>query len=102
MSPCSIFSSRTSGMSHPETSDWNARVGYDFEKFDPVGFEHNRRERVPVYRDGKSKYDDALRGEIDNVAAWSRASGKPLVTTECWSVVDYKDWPGLDWGGSKI
>ena len=28
-------------------------------------------------------------------------SGKPLVTTECWGVVDYKDWPLLDWGWVK-
>ena len=88
-------------MSHPETSDWNARVGYDFEKFDPVGFAHIVENGYPVYRDSKSKYDGALRGEIDNVAAWSRHSGKPLITTECWSVVDYKDWPGLDWGWIK-
>ncbi|MCU1437277.1 MAG: cellulase, partial [Naasia sp.] len=30
-----------------------------------------------------------------------RSTGKPLVTTECWSIVDYKDWPGLDWGWVK-
>ena len=27
--------------------------------------------------------------------------GKPLITTECWSVVDYKDWPLLEWGWIK-
>ena len=88
-------------MSHPETSDWNARVGYDFEKFDPVGFDHIVENGYRVYQDGKSKYDAGLIAEIDNAAAWSRASGKPLITTECWSVVDYKDWPGLDWGWVK-
>jgi hypothetical protein len=88
-------------MSHPETSDWNARVGYNFEKFDPVGFEHIVDNGYRIYKGGKSKYDAALIAEIDNVAAWSRASGKPLITTECWAVVDYKDWPGLDWGWVK-
>lgn len=23
------------------------------------------------------------------------------MTTECWSVIDYKDWPGLDWDWVK-
>jgi hypothetical protein len=28
-------------------------------------------------------------------------SGKPLITTECWSLVDYKDWPLLKWDWIK-
>lgn len=31
------------------------------------------------------------------LAKWARSRGKPLVTTECWAIVDYKDWPLLDW-----
>lgn len=88
-------------MSHPETSDWNRVVGYNFEKFSPAGFDNIVTRGYETYRDNNAKYDAALTGEIDNVAAWSRASGKPLVTTECWSVVDYKDWPLLDWGWIK-
>jgi hypothetical protein len=88
-------------MSHPSTSDWNEVVGYHFEKFSPEGFDNVVKRGYEVYRDGKAKYDGALIGEIDNIAAWSRASGKALVTTECWSVVDYKDWPLLDWGWIK-
>ena len=34
-------------------------------------------------------------------AEWSRFAKKPLITTECWSIVDYKDWPGLNWGWIK-
>ncbi len=88
-------------MSFPGTSDWNERVGYNFEKFDPRGFENIVDNGYRVYREGKQKYDAALMAEIDGVAAWSRASGRPLITTECWAVVDYKDWPGLDWGWVK-
>lgn len=88
-------------MSHPSTSDWNEAVGYNFEKFSPQGFDNIVTRGYQIYRDGKARYDGALTGEIDNIAAWSRASGKALVTTECWSVVDYKDWPLLDWGWIK-
>jgi hypothetical protein len=88
-------------MALPWTSDWNTVTGYGFEKFSPVGFDNVALRGYETYRDGKEKYDNALLGEIDNVAAWSRASGKPLVTTECWGVVDYKDWPLLEWGWVK-
>ena len=88
-------------MSHPETSDFHARVGYAFERFDPIGFDNivaNARseyERDPAYWDAK------LFATIDLAANWSRATGKGLYTTECWALVDYKDWPGLDWDWIK-
>ena len=34
-------------------------------------------------------------------AEWSRAADKRLITTECWSLVDYKDWPLLEWDWLK-
>lgn len=88
-------------MSHPKTSDWNDGVCYNFEKFDPQGFANIVENGYRVYHNGKARYDAALVAEIDNVAAWSQASGKPLITTECWAVVDYKDWPSLEWGWVK-
>jgi hypothetical protein len=39
----------------------------------------------------------ALADSIHRTAAWSRDTGVPLITTECWSIVNWKDWPGLDW-----
>jgi len=31
----------------------------------------------------------------------SREHARPLTTTECWGIVDYKDWSLLDWGWVK-
>jgi Sugar-binding cellulase-like len=42
-----------------------------------------------------------LRDQIEWAANWSRVSKRPLITTECWSLVDYKDWPLLEWGWLK-
>jgi len=84
-------------MSHPETSGFNARVGYDFQKFDPVGFDNLVSRGRSEYEANREHYDAALYRTIDTVAEWSRATGKGLWTTECWAVVDWKDWPGLDW-----
>lgn len=38
---------------------------------------------------------------IQDLAAAGRAAGKPLATTECWGIVDYKDYPLLSWGWVK-
>ena len=39
--------------------------------------------------------------EIDRLAAWSKQIAFPLATTECWAIVDYKDWPLLKWDWVK-
>ena len=78
-------------------SDYYDRVGYDFEPFDPIGYDNLVTRGRRVYEGDQARYDEAIFSEIDRAADWSRATGKPLVTTECWSIVDYKDWPGLDW-----
>lgn len=82
-------------------SDYYELVGYDYERFDSVGYDNLVARGKRVYEADQDRFDAALFAEIDLAAAWSRETGKPLVTTECWSVVDYKDWPGLDWDWVK-
>lgn len=88
-------------MAHPETSTYQAAIGYHFERFDPIGFDNIVANAEREYFERKPYYDDLLIKKIDQVADWSRASGLGLITTECWGLVDYKDWPGLDWGWIK-
>jgi Sugar-binding cellulase-like len=88
-------------MANRETSDYYDKIDYHHELFDPRGFNNIVARGYEEYRARKDEYDRKLTSEIDNVAAWSRASGQPLVTTECWALVDYKDWPGLDCGWIK-
>jgi hypothetical protein len=38
---------------------------------------------------------------IERTALHAGKAGLPLVTTECWGIVDYKDWPMLPWGWVK-
>lgn len=82
-------------------SDYYEKVGYDYERFDPVGYENVVARGRAVYEADQERYDEAIFTEIDLAADWSREVGKPLVTTECWSIIDYKDWPGLDWDWVK-
>jgi hypothetical protein len=54
-----------------------------------------------VYRENPRHWQGLLRHWIGELAEWSRISGKPLITTECWAIVSYRDWPLLDWGWIK-
>ncbi|MCO4253267.1 cellulase-like family protein [Pseudarthrobacter raffinosi] len=88
-------------MSHPETGDFHKRVGYNFERFDPIGFDNVVANARREYESNKAHWDAALFREIDQIADWSRATHKGLYITECWALVDYKDWPGLEWDWIK-
>jgi len=54
-----------------------------------------------VYIQKRDYWDSKMKKRIERCAEWSRPSGKPLITTECWSLVDYKDWPLLEWDWLK-
>ncbi len=76
-------------------------VGYHYERFDSVGYINLVNNAKRVYFDKRDYWDSKLKETIELCAEWSRRSGKPLITTECWSLVDYKDWPLLEWDWLK-
>jgi len=82
-------------------SDFYSRVGYEFERFSGSGYENLVRYGEALYRANPAHWQGKLTGAIDAAAQWSRQSGLPLVTTECWGPIDYKDGPMLDWGWVK-
>lgn len=82
----------------PNTTDFYERVGYHYERFDDAGYTNLALKGEAEYLSRKEYYDNSLTEGIKLLALWAQKSGKPLVTTECWSVVDYKDWPLLNWG----
>ncbi|CAH0137257.1 cellulase-like family protein [Microbacterium sp. Bi128] len=84
-------------LANNEFTDYYDKVGYRFEKFSPAGYDNVVQRGRQEYLRNQDQYDASLFRMIDNVADWSRATGKPLCITECWSLVDYKDWPGLEW-----
>jgi len=81
--------------------DFYARVGYQYEPFEPRGYENLVRYGESTYRANPEHWLNILRSTINLAAEASRKWRRPLITTESWSVVDYKDWPGLDWGWVK-
>lgn len=79
------------------SSDFYEKVGYHYEQFDDIGYTNLALRGEQIYRSNRNYYIERLLAEIEKVADWSKRSGKPLITTECWAVVDYKDWPLLNW-----
>ena len=77
------------------------RVGYGYERFDTKGYENVAAHAEALYRANTEYWLDGLRDAIRRVADSSATWNLPLITTECWGLVDYKDWPGLDWGYVK-
>lgn len=84
-------------MASDEVTDFYEKVGYSYQRYTPDGYDNLVARGRNIYFAEQKHYDDSLFETIDTVAAWSIATGKPLVSTECWSIIDYKDWPGLDW-----
>lgn len=82
-------------------SDFYKRIDYTFQRFDLSGYERLALHGESLYRADPQHWQAQLLQAIEVNAEWSRRIGKPLVTTECWGVVDYKDWPLLDWGWVK-
>lgn len=72
-------------------------VGYTYERFESKGYENLVQRGKAVYRQDRAKWQGLLKDRIAWAAQWGRFARKPLMTTECWAVVDYKDWPLLEW-----
>jgi hypothetical protein len=85
------------------TEEFYDEIGYDLHhsQFDPNAYAPLSGPAERLYRSDPERWQRILTDYIGQVADWSRATGKPLVTTECWGIVNYKDGPGRDWGWVK-
>ncbi|HTV13336.1 MAG TPA: cellulase-like family protein [Acidobacteriaceae bacterium] len=71
--------------------------GYAYERFEPEGYTNMSLKAESAYRARADYWQKGLVDGIDAFAAVSQKIKMPLITTECWGVVDYKDWPLLQW-----
>jgi hypothetical protein len=90
-------------MTQPDCSDFYSRLNYRMGEdcFDPIHFTRLAQYGVALYRSNPQHWQQTLATHIANTAQWSSTTGLPLVTTEGWAIISYKDWPGLDWGWVK-
>jgi len=76
-------------------------AGYGYERFDPKGYSNLSLKAEAIYREKPKYWQGLLTAKIDRIAAVSKQARVPLATTECWGLVDYKDWPLLKWDWIK-
>jgi len=77
------------------------KVGYHYERFSYEGYDNLALKGEKLYRENEAYWKAGLLKQIKLAAEWSRKLNMPLITTECWGVVDYKDWPLLKWDWIK-
>jgi len=73
------------------------RIDYRFEVFSEEGYAKLRARARPLYEADPEYWRGELARRIDTLAEGSRRTGVPLVNTEGWSLVTWKDGPGMDW-----
>ncbi|WNR46105.1 cellulase-like family protein [Paenibacillus roseipurpureus] len=78
-------------------TDWDQQVGYSYEAFESTGYDNLALNAEKIYYGQKEYWDSKIVEGIDRIADWAIKAEKALITTECWGVVDWKDWPLLDW-----
>ena len=78
-------------------SEYSKAVGYNYERFSPEGYKNLVKNSERVYLEKKEYWHKLLRDEIAVIANAAKKANQPLITTECWGIVDFKDWPGLNW-----
>jgi hypothetical protein len=54
-----------------------------------------------IYYEKPDYWKKLLTDYIGKTALHAGKAGLPLITTECWGIVDYKDWPLLSWDWVK-
>jgi hypothetical protein len=78
-------------------SDFYEKVGYHYERFDQKGYDNLALNAEKLYRSNPEHWKERLAYGVDYLVKWADSARKPLITTECWSLVDYKDAPLLPW-----
>ena len=76
-------------------------LDYDWDNFSDVGYQRLAANADRVYGERAEYWQGLLTKRIASLAAASRRTGLPMATSECWGIINYKDWPGLDWGWVK-
>lgn len=88
-------------MAGQNDDEYYKRTGYAYERFSEGGYQKLQLTGATVYAENPAYWTKLLTDKITQTAGAARRARKPLMTTECWAVVDYKDWPLLPWDWVK-
>lgn len=88
-------------MAGENDDEFYGRTGYKYETFSQAGYHNLQLSAARVYAEKPAYWQKLLTDKIARLAAAARHAGKPVMTTECWGIIDYKDWPLLPWDWVK-
>jgi hypothetical protein len=88
-------------MAGENNDEFYRHIGYHYERFSEAGYRNLQLTGVSTYAERPAYWQGLLTHKIARLASAARRANLPLMTTECWAVVDYKDWPLLPWDWVK-
>lgn len=88
-------------MVHQNNSEFYKIVDYKDGQFSPEAYKKVVKTAESLYREKPSYWQKLLTDKIKLTGEVAKRVRRPLVTTECWGIVDYKDWPLLGWDWVK-
>ncbi len=88
-------------MSQANDGEFYRLVGYRYDRFSLESYRALAEKGEPLYRSKPDYWHDLLRALVKRTAQGYEPHRLPLMTTECWGVVDFKDWPLLNWDWVK-
>jgi hypothetical protein len=84
-------------MAQLNEGEYYKSVGYKYERFSPQGYKSLVANYEKVYKEKPLYWQQLLVDGVQLLAQSAKAVKLPLITTECWGLVDFKDWPLLKW-----
>lgn len=88
-------------MVHQNNSEFYKLVDYKDGQYSPEAYKKVVKVAEKLYKEKPSYWQKLLTDKIELTGKIAKRTGRPLITTECWGIVDYKDWPLLNWDWVK-
>ena len=88
-------------MVHQNNNEFYRKVDYKDGQFLPEAYKKVVKVAEKLYKAKPLYWQKLLTDKIKLTGEVAKKVGRPLVTTECWGIVDYKDWPLLNWDWVK-
>lgn len=88
-------------MVHQNNNEFYKKVDYKDGQFLPEAYKKVVKVAEKLYKEKPLYWQKLLTDKIKLTGEVAKKVRRPLVTTECWGIVDYKDWPLLNWDWVK-
>jgi len=88
-------------MSSLNNGEFYNKVGYKYDRFNNDSYNNLILNGKKIYEENEKYWQNILKAGIQSNINFSINTEVPLMTTECWGVVDFKDWPLLYWDWVK-